>query len=175
MEKNKPSGLYEPSHIKQVWARIQSELEMSGNAVSAALTPTDEARLQKLLVLVALLGQDSSVAELTEMVRQHGGLVQWQGSVNDATVRAMANQLRQRGLLSFNHAMRTQLHTDSARRHDVLLAAYSAVDAKALIERAVQLVRAGMPYQYQWAAQPVQQGTALCVVRAMLWGWVQPR
>ena len=175
MEKNKSSGLYEPTLIKQVWARIQSEIELSADAEPAGLTPADEERLQKLLVLVALLGQETSVAELTKIVRQHGGLVQWQGSVNDATVRAMANQLRQRGLLSFNHAMRTQLHTDSARRREVLLAAYKAVDAKALIERAVQLVRAGMPYQYQWAAQPVQQGTALCVVRAMLWGWVQPR
>jgi superfamily II DNA or RNA helicase len=174
VQKNKPSGLYEPTLIKQVWTRIQSEIEWPADAESAGLTPADEERLQKLLVLVALLGQETSVAELTEVVRQHGGLVQWQGSVNDATVRAMANQLRQRGLLSFNHAMRTQLHTDSARRRELLLAAYRAVDAKALIDHAVQLVDAGKTYQYQWAAQPVQQGTALCAVRALLWGGCSP-
>ena len=88
-----PQGYTTPSG--QPWPPTDKPAKVDDNPL--VKLPVDEARVQQVLDMMVLLSQSTTAAEMTQLLRLHGDLVGWTGSVTETSVRAQLVVLRERG------------------------------------------------------------------------------
>ncbi|WP_396267768.1 SNF2-related protein [Ideonella sp.] len=166
--KPKSSGLSFTTPSGQPWPHgAISTADLTTRQQAVATLAVDEARVQKLLDMMVLMAQSTTAAEMTEVLKQHGDLVDWPTPVTEANVRAHLVVLRERGLLMPGYSGRQELSPTAPGYRESLVRAYSTVQPKLLLAKLA--LRLGRAQGYTWSLQPEMAAVGYCVVRAHLW------
>ncbi|TDM06117.1 MAG: hypothetical protein C4K60_15820 [Ideonella sp. MAG2] len=164
--KFKPSGLSYITPSGQPWSGPSGSAKVSNKPVQPK-PPLDEGRVQQVLDMMLLLSQSTTTAEMAEVMRQHGSLVGWQGTANEATVRPALAALRERELVKPSLNGRQELNPAAQGYREALLRVYTSVEPEPLWAHLAQRLKAA--HGYTWSARPEIAAVGHCVVRAHLW------
>ena len=118
-----PQGYTTPSG--QPWPPIDTHAKVDANPLDKR--PVDEARVQQVLDMMVLLSQSTTAAEMTQLLRLHGDLVGWTGSVTETSVRAQLVVLRERGWVNPGYSGRQELNCAAPDTRKNLIWVYTTV------------------------------------------------
>lgn len=158
-----PQGYTTPSG--QPWPPIDTHAKVDANPLDKR--PVDEARVQQVLDMMVLLSQSTTAAEMTQLLRLHGDLVGWTGSVTETSVRAQLVVLRERGWVNPGYSGRQELNCAAPAYRENAVRIYTTVQPTALWPHMVQ--RLSKTRTHSWSLQPERVALGYCVVRAHLW------